>query len=942
MDMSNPMRSPPSPSASASAASVSSSSSSSASNPCHPHSDSDRNRAAKRRRKHGSTQVFLEPCDVDPRSIHVDSDPRSKPRSKCESIEVDEETSQIDTSSSFFHHGFQPHLGLDPTKRSGRSRICDNLRLRNSLFNGILFGTGSKGDEWRPVPSFDYMRVLRGHHSCVNALAFSRGDGRWLASGGDDTRIHIRDMFNNIDMGGSMPVVQLYGHSSNIFSLAWSAQNKHLFSGANDEKVLHYDLEHSPFPIRSNFGRNQRPRTRMPHGEGGRDSIASHSDSVREVSTHPFNPSVLLSCCDSGELQLLDVRLKRDKVGAERFCDASCSSVQFNPSQTDGNTFAVATLDDRVGSTRLYDVRKCFGTSGRPLSSKDALIEYDNVLTHRDKRIKVAETNSVQFDPSGRLLASSVSMYKPTIYAVGDASPILTLSTESMSGSGEWNGSNEERTCTTPSWRAPKGLCSVCTVKHSSFGLEKQTGGRLIYVTGSDDFRCYGFEIPEIEVLKRRREVFHYGPWAGEEEEEEEGGWGKEEDVLYMSRESLARRVRRERMEGKGDEEVLKVVKPVEISRPSFTLEGGQSIINVALIHPTMPLIATSGIERVVRIYSPLPLGCMDLEERGRIRPLTRERIRTKNPAAIARALVRRQLTFASDSEEGEEEEEEEEEEEDGQDDMERILRMYGLREGNEEEGNEEGRNPVEESSVNVDGNEGMDPEMQDFLRAMRSDPLFGDTDSARLLGGDRGGEGITTGGEDSTDLEPSQEEEEEQEARQWFLDSGLDPTFSTRSLTDFEVREGTVLEEDREGRTVVVVEEEERVEGRRGGPEEEEDQIRERRIQDHHFPNPWLEVTTRNYTDLPPHSARFHSNLKRGFVYATDPIPVPHHQGGEERIQQETWIHRRNGRIETSWDRENERETLSLFDELLRQDEDRRLFPPPSSSSSSSTPTTT
>lgn len=32
-------------------------------------------------------------------------------------------------------------------------------------------------------------RSLRGHSSCVNALAFSNGDGRFLASGGDGTQL---------------------------------------------------------------------------------------------------------------------------------------------------------------------------------------------------------------------------------------------------------------------------------------------------------------------------------------------------------------------------------------------------------------------------------------------------------------------------------------------------------------------------------------------------------------------------------------------------------------------------------------------------------------------------------------------------------------------------------------------------------------------------------
>jgi WD40 repeat protein len=39
---------------------------------------------------------------------------------------------------------------------------------------------------------FPYSRNLRAHSSCVNALAF-RKDGRFLASAGDDLRIHLWD-----------------------------------------------------------------------------------------------------------------------------------------------------------------------------------------------------------------------------------------------------------------------------------------------------------------------------------------------------------------------------------------------------------------------------------------------------------------------------------------------------------------------------------------------------------------------------------------------------------------------------------------------------------------------------------------------------------------------------------------------------------------------------
>lgn len=40
---------------------------------------------------------------------------------------------------------------------------------------------------------FPYSRRLTGHTSCVNTLAFSAGDGRWLASAGDDPNVLLFD-----------------------------------------------------------------------------------------------------------------------------------------------------------------------------------------------------------------------------------------------------------------------------------------------------------------------------------------------------------------------------------------------------------------------------------------------------------------------------------------------------------------------------------------------------------------------------------------------------------------------------------------------------------------------------------------------------------------------------------------------------------------------------
>ncbi len=81
--------------------------------------------------------------------------------------------------------------------------------------------------------------------------------------------------------------------------------------------------------------------------------------------------------------------------------------MQWNPSASDGNTFAAATSGRLTGSTRLYDVRSCFSSdSDRPLTSKDAVLNFHTALMQNSSTrgliAAAAETNSLCFDPDGR------------------------------------------------------------------------------------------------------------------------------------------------------------------------------------------------------------------------------------------------------------------------------------------------------------------------------------------------------------------------------------------------------------------------------------------------------------------------------------------------------------------------------------------------------------
>lgn len=489
---------------------------------------------------------------------------------------------------------------------------------------------------------FRFRRTLNGHLSCVNALAFSRDQGRWLASGGDDCEIHIRDMFVDLtDEAQTVPLAILKGHQSNIFSLSWSAQNKYLFSTGNDSQILYYDVEHSNLPIRG-----QVPSAPEPRSPLNASSLGGHDDSVPELSAHPTNANVLLSCDDGGNLKLIDIRIPHEGVATARSDNvAGFSSVQWNPNASDGNTFAAATCGRITGSTRLYDVRQCFSSDqNRPLSSEDAVLSYHTALMQNSSArgliAAAAETNSVCFDPNGRFLASSISRYHPTIYAVNDPDPLVTLESTVADDPvkdqyydffGYPHG--------TPA--APKKLSSCCTIKHGSFGLEAHTG-KLHYAIGSDDFRAYVFEIPSKDELVRQREFVGRSDWLHETSrlhqerrqhklkeagstvppaksapEAESNAFDDDDSDLDMVSE---KQVDRDSEVAYCAGSVLRaqnIVRPARITQQAYVLCGGRSIINTALFHPTLPLILTAGIMSEIGIHSAAPLHALDLKPKA-------------------------------------------------------------------------------------------------------------------------------------------------------------------------------------------------------------------------------------------------------------------------------------------------------------------------------------
>ena len=81
-------------------------------------------------------------------------------------------------------------------------------------------------------------RELEGHSGYINAVEFSE-DGTLLISGGADKSIRLWSVNQSLTRGISS--IMETKHQSPVTSLAFSPDNKRIFSGGNDSKIFIHD-----------------------------------------------------------------------------------------------------------------------------------------------------------------------------------------------------------------------------------------------------------------------------------------------------------------------------------------------------------------------------------------------------------------------------------------------------------------------------------------------------------------------------------------------------------------------------------------------------------------------------------------------------------------------------------------------------------------------------
>ncbi|KAG8966839.1 hypothetical protein FRC03_011253 [Tulasnella sp. 419] len=340
-------------------------------------------------------------------------------------------------------------------------------------------------------------RKLVGHSSCINALTWSSGsDGKWMASGGDDNKILLWDMYGDFEA----PIASCQGPRGNIFTIAFNASNTTLFTAGTDERIHVYDVSRlgSPSEADTPYFSNQTARQR----------IEQHDDMVRGISAHPSNDALFLSCSADGQIVQHDTRAQSNF--STRCIDHNCeiNDVKYHPLTHD-----LFISCDENGGVWLHDARQAFssatsanntfvqsnGISNVSMERRGVVQKYVNLITKPGYTgLCRPEASSIAVDAEGDRFAVTFLQHLPTIYSINDPYPIATVSGKHLpDGSSIPVG---ERTYNNSS-----------TTKHGSFS---PLGTH--YVAGSDDFRSYVWHIPSNEWLLERRRKMTEADWLEE------------------------------------------------------------------------------------------------------------------------------------------------------------------------------------------------------------------------------------------------------------------------------------------------------------------------------------------------------------------------------------------------------------------------------------------
>ncbi|KAH8330355.1 hypothetical protein KR067_001621 [Drosophila pandora] len=226
-----------------------------------------------------------------------------------------------------------------------------------------------------------YQRNLTGHYGCVNALEFSEG-GQLLASGGDDKRVLLWNVDQEVVSELGNPRSMNEKHASNIFCLGFDTHNSYIFSGGNDDLVIQHDLT-----------------------TGKILNFFSHDGPVYGLSVDRTSSNLFSVATEHGEILVYDIRAgKSDPQTVVKF-RTPFNAVEFHP--LNGNFLATA---NAKRGAMLWDLRH----------HQQALCQFNYIP-------ESPSCMSVRFNCNGSLLLTLHRRLPPILYSPGSPEPVATF-----------------------------------------------------------------------------------------------------------------------------------------------------------------------------------------------------------------------------------------------------------------------------------------------------------------------------------------------------------------------------------------------------------------------------------------------------------------------------------------------------------------------------------
>ncbi|XP_060867889.1 DDB1- and CUL4-associated factor 6-like [Metopolophium dirhodum] len=229
------------------------------------------------------------------------------------------------------------------------------------------------------VQRLDLEKILETHRGCVNSVNWN-DSGSLLLTAGDDKHIVITDPFSY-----KLLVDYKTKHKTNIFCAKFipTSDNRIISCGA-DGSVLNLDLER-PEETEWNF-------------------FTCHSSQCYKLETIPDEPNIFLSCSEDGTVRQYDLRTgvkcTKQRCDNHEFidCGKPVSTIAINPVKP--YQLGIATIDSIV---RIVDRRKIIKKD----LVQNIVPEFSFTVPHLDHR--AYRITSLSYSPDGRDMLASYS-----------------------------------------------------------------------------------------------------------------------------------------------------------------------------------------------------------------------------------------------------------------------------------------------------------------------------------------------------------------------------------------------------------------------------------------------------------------------------------------------------------------------------------------------------